>query len=405
MALQQYSRLWLTVTVFLVTGAIIQFYQTLEIGSLHKHETMTYPSSVPDNDPSGDPFDLRDLQNNVASHFFAGLFTLMAGDSDATISNKSQITGCNSSTCQPPSCRCQSNQHPGNFPLDQVPMMVLLTFDDSVGDHNIHYFKTLTNIGIRSANNCPMKMTFFVCGLDTNYTHVRLLHQLGHEIGVHSVTHNPDQLWWSRKATAEDYINEFGNQKKNLMNEAGIPESDLRGMRVPYLQAGGDTQMGVMEKLGLIYDSSYVMKNGEGHQWPFTLDFTSVSEYSGQVFPRGRYPGIWEIPLSMYKCVQGNKIIEPWMPDGCRLPKSTSAVLEYLRTNFKDRYQSRSPMQIFIHYTWFTSNSQSFEGLVEFLKELARMPDIWFLSLSQHVEWMASPTPISRLKYFTPWKC
>ena len=40
-----------------------------------------------------------------------------------------------------------------------------------------------------------------------------------------------------------------------------------------------------------------------------------------------------------------------------------------------------------------------------FLDDLNKMPEVYFVSNWEAIQWMQSPTPINQLSQFEPWKC
>ena len=53
---------------------------------------------------------------------------------------------CSPDTCKFPKCRCAGSDIPGGVPPKDTPMMVMLTFDDSVNVANFDYY---TQVGWR----------------------------------------------------------------------------------------------------------------------------------------------------------------------------------------------------------------------------------------------------------------
>lgn len=58
-------------------------------------------------------------------------------------------------------CMCANTTAPGGIPANRVPMMVLLTWDDAVTGEAFDKTSAIAN-GIRSANNCPLRSTYYV---------------------------------------------------------------------------------------------------------------------------------------------------------------------------------------------------------------------------------------------------
>ncbi|XP_041365051.1 chitin deacetylase 7-like [Gigantopelta aegis] len=98
---------------------------------------------------------------------------------------------CTSYNCKLPDCRCPGLNVPGDFKQDEVPQMVLITFDDAVNWENWDFYRELfpPDLSRLNPNGCPVSTTLFVSNKYTDYCMVRKLHARGIEIADHSVTH------------------------------------------------------------------------------------------------------------------------------------------------------------------------------------------------------------------------
>ena len=76
----------------------------------------------------------------------------------------------------------------GGVAPQNVPQMVLLTFDDSVNDLNKELYQELFERGRTNPNGCPISATFYVSHEWTDYSQVQNLYADGHEIASHSIT-------------------------------------------------------------------------------------------------------------------------------------------------------------------------------------------------------------------------
>ncbi|GFR58862.1 chitin deacetylase [Elysia marginata] len=71
------------------------------------------------------------------------------------------------------------------------------------------------------------------------------LHARGMEIGDHSVTHRLPRKWWT-DANKTIIAEEVLNQRRNLVEKAGIPVEDIKGWRSPFLQPAGNDLFSVL---------------------------------------------------------------------------------------------------------------------------------------------------------------
>lgn len=76
----------------------------------------------------------------------------------------------------------------GETPVEQVPQIVLLTFDDSVNDLNKGLYADLFEKGRVNPNGCPISATFYVSHEWTDYSQVQNLYSAGHEIASHTIS-------------------------------------------------------------------------------------------------------------------------------------------------------------------------------------------------------------------------
>lgn len=132
--------------------------------------------------------------DNKYCHFVTVIFTILSYLVDGQ-----QI--CDSTTCKAPNCHCSGVNIPGGFHPEDIPQMVLLSFDDAVNwDNWDYYMKLFPPDGHRkNPNGCPISMTLFVSHNYTDYCMVRKLHGRGIEIADHSLTH---QVTTTTRSTA-----------------------------------------------------------------------------------------------------------------------------------------------------------------------------------------------------------
>lgn len=81
-----------------------------------------------------------------------------------------------------------SSAAPGELEPEQVPQLVLLTFDDAVNDLNKGLYQDLFEKGRVNPNGCPIAATFYVSHEWTDYGQVQSLYADGHEMASHSVS-------------------------------------------------------------------------------------------------------------------------------------------------------------------------------------------------------------------------
>ena len=311
---------------------------------------------------------------------------------------------CSNETCRLPHCACEIQGEHKLIARADIPQMVLFTFNDYVNDEVYDYYPRLFRPSSKNPNGCPISATFFVShsdwwGRTTNYTMVTQLYRAGHEMGSHSDSHRTPPSWWEY-TTSKELRNEMEGQRNQLAQYAGIPVTEIRGIRMPYLKLGGDRQFKMMADVGFQFDATFM---SHGPTWPFTLDYPlSKLHCYGTNCPKGTHPGIWEVPLNFLTAVGGQKCI---MIDICS-PKNTNKadVLKYLWHNFnKSRNGNREPFGVNMHAQWFLVKHQ-LEAMQSFIADLVKLDDVYIVSVHQALEWMRSPCRLQDAIHFAPWK-
>lgn len=76
--------------------------------------------------------------------------------------------------------------------VDEIPQIVLITFDDGVNEINwLHYEEIFNNGGkrlLKNPNGCPISATFYVSHEWTDYDLIQNLYSDGHEMASHTVS-------------------------------------------------------------------------------------------------------------------------------------------------------------------------------------------------------------------------
>lgn len=89
--------------------------------------------------------------------------------------------------CKPPNCRCASQSLGSPIPMDKIPQLVMITFDDAVT--SLIYDQVMDVLGRhKNPDGCEAQATFYVAHEYTDYSRVHELWAQGHEIALHSIT-------------------------------------------------------------------------------------------------------------------------------------------------------------------------------------------------------------------------
>ncbi|XP_046434302.1 chitin deacetylase 1 [Neodiprion fabricii] len=322
-----------------------------------------------------------------------------------TEKDRNAAPSCDPEKCHLPDCWCskEGTRVPGNLSVSNIPQMISITFNDAVNAENIDLYSNIFNDARRNPNGCPIRGTFYVSHQFTNYRDVQSLWNNGHEIAVHSVTHRGPEEWWSKNATIEDWFDEMVGEANIIHKYAGVRIEEIRGLRVPFLQVGWNRQFLMMTEFGFAYDSTIVAPFSNPPIWPYTLDHQPPHPCGspGQLCPTRSYPGLWEIPIN--QLLLGNYTCT--MIDSCTRDLSGEEIYRMLTVNFNRHYlQNRAPYGLYFHAAWFKNPAYHY-AFSKFIDDTLQLPDVYFVTSNQMVEWMRNPTPLNKLKNFQPWNC
>ena len=326
----------------------------------------------------------------------------------AGISESQGNNYCNPSNCQLPYCYCKGSDIPNNLHRDSTPQLVMITFDDAVTRNSYDLYKQLIS-GIANPNGCPISGTFFVSHEYTDYWSIQQLHAQGHEIASHSISHRYPSTWW-KTANYTDWYSEIQGQREMLSTWANIDKAEIRGMRAPFLQVGGNWQFQViadMKQDGFQYDSSlisYIHKFDPYPDpiWPYTLDYPTTDDCGIDPCPDWTFRGVWEVPLVEYEDRDGSLCS---MLDDCDSSVTEDDLYQTILRNFENHYNTnRAPFGLFMHAPWLKKSS-NYNAVKRFLRDVSSRRNVWFVSASQVLDWMKQPTEIQRMDSFEPFNC
>ncbi|XP_017065590.1 uncharacterized protein LOC108104175 isoform X13 [Drosophila eugracilis] len=304
---------------------------------------------------------------------------------------------CRKDVCLLPDCYCGGKEIPGDLPVDSIPQIVLLTFDDSVNDLNKQLYTDLFEKGRVNPNGCPITATFYVSHEWTDYSQVQNLYADGHEMASHTVSHSFGEQFSQKKWTRE-----IAGQREILAAYGGVKLSDVRGMRAPFLSVGGNKMYKMLYDSNFTYDSSMPVYENKPPSWPYTLDYKIFHDCMIPPCPTRSYPGVWQVPMVMWQDLNGGRCS---MGDACSNPSDADGVTKMIMKNFERHYTTnRAPFGLFYHAAWFTQPHHK-EGFIKFLDTINAMKDVWVITNWQALQWVRDPTPTSRINSFQPFQC
>ncbi|XP_043787179.1 uncharacterized protein LOC122711989 isoform X3 [Apis laboriosa] len=301
---------------------------------------------------------------------------------------------CRKDVCLLPDCSCGGADIPGDYLPEEIPQIVLLTFDDSVNDLNKGLYADLFEKGRKNPNGCPISATFYVSHEWTDYSQVQNLYAAGHEIASHTVSHSFGEQFSQRK-----WAREVAGQREILSAYGGVKLEDVRGMRAPFLSVGGNNMFKMLWDTNFTYDSSMPIYENRPPSWPYTLDYKLFHDCMIPPCPTRSYPGLWEVPMVMWQDLNGGRCS---MGDACSNPPTADGVYKMLIKNFERHYTTnRAPFGLFYHAAWFTQPHHK-EGFISFLDTIVAMDDVWIVTNWQAIQWVRNPTPLPLLHTFEP---
>lgn len=304
---------------------------------------------------------------------------------------------CEARKCRLPDCHCGGAEIPGDLPPQETPQVVLLTFDDAVNDLNFDHYTEIFDTGRKNPNGCPIRGTFYVSHEWTDYGQVQTLYSKGHEMASHTVTHS-----FGEKFSKQQWFKEVAGQREILHLFGGVKLEDVRGMRAPFLQIGGNKMFEMLHEANFTYDSSMPVFENNPPFWPYTLDYAINHECMITPCPSKSFPGVWEVGMVMWIDLRGGRCS---MGDACSNPADDEGVYKMLLKNFNRHYKSnRAPFNLFYHSAWFNTQHHK-KGFLRFLDHILSKGDVWLLTNWQLIQWIRNPVPNSRINTFEPWQC
>jgi len=334
--------------------------------------------------------------------------------------NKAEI--CNSAECELPDCFCSVDgtraPGPDDREISSVPMMITITFNGAVNQENMLMYDKLFHGERLNPNGCTAKGTFFVSHKSTNYSAVQDLHRRGHEIGVFSITNNPDATYWT-EGSYDTWLAEMAGSRLIIEQFANITDGTVVGIRAPQLLVGGNAQFQMMEDQFFAYDSSIVAPLSRVPIWPYTLHYRMPHKCHGNSgnCPSRSHP-IWEMPINELDRRDDPNFDETL--SGCHLVSSCGnindpvAFKNFLQHNFERHYGSeqpsnRAPLSLSFDPSWLLPGQGVRKDFVNVLDKwmteiLTAYNDVYFVTELQVIQWIQDPVGVTSLRDYPAWK-
>ncbi|XP_069129801.1 chitin deacetylase 7-like [Argopecten irradians] len=300
--------------------------------------------------------------------------------------------------CHLPDCFCSTFHH--LLDPEEIPQIVYFAFDDGVKEQAEAHYNRLFSEDRKNPNGCPISMTLYVSGDQTEYPVLSELSKRGFEIAVHSMSHEVIK-------TGEKVRDEAIGQRDNIINFSNVTVNQIHGWRSPYLKTAGDDQIQALQDLNFTYDVSFVYTRktmDDLNPWPFTLDYGWTLPCDLPPCPAKEHPGFWVVPVNAMRDYGDWAACRSF--DSCaNKPLTMNQTYNYFMDNFRSHYQgNRAPFGIHMHANWF-SKEEHINAMDKAIHDLLEYDDVYIVSINQALEWMKRPTELRFIDRFKPWRC
>ncbi|PSC74519.1 Myb-related B isoform A [Micractinium conductrix] len=296
-------------------------------------------------------------------------------------------------------CACPATAAPGGLAPEEVPQFILFTHDDAIFPTTDRAFRAVCD-GRRNPDGCPFRATMFTQAAETDCQLAAAMHADGYEIATHTANHTPMPAGYP----FNDTIAEIMGAKRFLSEECGIPAADIRGFRNPYLKTNPLVRRALHEH-GFLFDSTLlegpdtesISTSMANRAWPYTLDFGVAQNCdwfsdTQQCNGTERWPGLWEVPLWILSVLNLEFTMDVGYYGG-------RGVYEPLMEAFDLAYNgNRAPLPIYVHTTWVDKNPSRIDELQRFADYTLSKPDVFWVTMSQLIDWMKNPKSVSELR-------
>jgi len=174
-------------------------------------------------------------------------------------------------------------------------MIVTFTFDSGITPTTWEVFQDIFNEPLRNPTGCNIGFTWFFTPMNS----------VGNLLQTYIQTYRFEVGLKSSDDGTAPPIDQIATARKRLADLGHIDEKSIIGWRSPKLQFSPST-FEFVSVLGFLYDSS-ITQQGPVKMFPYTLDYGVPSTcFTGQCDYRpgkGRYPGLWEIPIYTVNCI------------------------------------------------------------------------------------------------------
>ena len=325
---------------------------------------------------------------------------------------------------------------PGGLTPAEVPQFIVFGFDDNRYTDGMKWvldtfeaYKNPPGSGNpRTFDALPARVSFYFttdsldageAGIEDQWLRVA---KNRHEIANHTHTHRAlqDTVPWNWQA-------EIDKSNAKISELFGISETEILGIRAPFLQHDAALFDAIEGTQGMIYDCSVThLPSGDGlddwtfkrHIWPYTLD--NDFYYNVSFAKYGSRPGVWEVPVYTMPYGASKPTRAQTDMTGFSMAGFDSTSYGTLKRSATDFYNSmkwalefrmeegssRAPLTIGVHsdtysekhkdYDPVASLAQRRQAIVDFMEFASAYPEVRFVSARQMLQWMSNPVALGR---------
>ncbi len=113
------------------------------------------------------------------------------------------------------------------------------------------------------------------------------MHNILRDLNFFAFSHS-----FGERFSKSQWAKEINGQREIIHSYSGVKLEDIRGMRAPFLQIGGNKQFEMLYETNFTYDSSMAIFENSPPFWPYTLDYTINHECMIAPCPTKSFPGI-----------------------------------------------------------------------------------------------------------------
>ncbi|RXG71776.1 hypothetical protein Avbf_03092 [Armadillidium vulgare] len=167
--------------------------------------------------------------------------------------------------------------------------------------------------------------------------------------------------------SAANWTGEMVTMREILKNYASVNTDEVIGMRAPHLKPGRNAQ----------FEISMITTSFGIHQW---------------WFPHKRFQF-------------GPTLLTTKSPTNANLAPALLDLFQWLKSDFHRHYdKNRAPYMISVSVNWFNTPANH-KGLLSFIDYTLSLPDVYYTTVTQTIQWILNPQPVNTLKTFADFDC